>query len=108
MAKKRRTKLEEQYLSHVASLGCYACREHGLRDVEAEIHHKTGAGMGLKASDYESMPLCHPHHRTGGYGVAVHAGVAAWEAKYGTQDEMVERVQAEVLEIYGFEIPKSF
>lgn len=25
-------------------------------------HHKTGAGMSLKAHDRETIPLCHGHH----------------------------------------------
>jgi hypothetical protein len=39
--------------------------------------------MGLKSKDV--IPLCHPHHRTGGYGVAFHAGRKIWEKTFGTQ-----------------------
>ena len=39
------------------------------------------------------LPLCPAHHRTGGYGVAVHGtGRAAWQAQYGTWDELLDRV----------------
>lgn len=27
-----------------------------------EAHHKTGAGMGLRAHDHEAFSLCHWHH----------------------------------------------
>jgi hypothetical protein len=30
------------------------------------------------------------HHTNGGYGVALHAGQKAFEAKYGTESELLE------------------
>lgn len=87
MGRKTKTKAERDYMGVAASLGCFIC------GMPAEIHHKTGAGMGLKASNYDIIPLCHVHHRTGGHGVAVHAGTKTWEANYGTQDEMIKRVR---------------
>jgi hypothetical protein len=27
-----------------------------------DAHHKTGAGLALKANDRETIPLCHGHH----------------------------------------------
>lgn len=75
-------------MSKVAELPCAACGVHLV-----ELHHPTGAGMGLRASNYDVIPLCPKHHRTGGYGVAVHAGQKAWEEKYGTQAEMLARTR---------------
>lgn len=86
--KKTKTKAEREYLSAVAELGCFIC------GMPAEIHHKTGAGMGLRASNYDVIPLCPTHHRTGGHGVAVHAGTKTWEQNFGSQADMVKRVKA--------------
>lgn len=78
-------------MSRVASLGCIISNSDCCRGVE--VHHKTGAGMGLKSSNYDVIPLCANHHRTGGYKVAIHAGTKTWESIYGTQDELIERVK---------------
>lgn len=29
---------------------------------EVDAHHRTGAGMALKADDSKTFPLCHKHH----------------------------------------------
>lgn len=72
----------------MAALGCIVC---GL---PAEIHHlKFQTGIGRKAGPYDTIPLCPAHHRTGGYGVAYHAGPAAWEHTFGRQTELLERVR---------------
>lgn len=84
MSKKAATKEERAYMGKVAELGCLICMQ------PAEIHHKTGAGMGRKSSNYDIMPLCPRHHRTGGHGYAIHAGTKTWEAKYGPQDEHIK------------------
>ncbi|MBR2691808.1 MAG: DUF968 domain-containing protein [Aquamicrobium sp.] len=72
----------------MAALGCIICGG------PAEVHHLTGAGMGLKAANDNVIPLCPPHHRTGGYGVAVHAGTKEWERRHGTQAELLEKVRS--------------
>lgn len=82
---------EREYLSKVADLGCIICG--GI----AEIHHiRTGQGMGKKSTNFEVIPLCHFHHRTGNYGDAFHQGKKAFEAKYGTQEYLMQKV-AELL-----------
>lgn len=82
------TKAEKEYLNRVAELGCIICES------PAEIHHKSrGAGMGRKSSNYETIPLCHVHHRTGGYGVAIHEGLETFESIFGTEDELIQKVQ---------------
>jgi hypothetical protein len=50
----------------------------------------TGAGMALKASAFDTMSLCPQHHRTGGFGVAIHAGQRTWEQKCGLQDDFIK------------------
>jgi hypothetical protein len=86
------------YLNQVAELGCIVCRGLGFWGTPAEIHHiRAGQGMGQRASNTEVLPLCHHHHRTGGHGVALHAGQKTWEAAYGTERELLAEV-AELLE----------
>ena len=58
--------------AHLAKLRGTRCAAHGLRSVlkesdpcsgPVEAHHRTGAGLALKASDHEAFPLCQKHHR---------------------------------------------
>ena len=83
---------EKRYMARVAELGCIICGG------PAELHHPTGQGMWLRAKNTDVIPLCHPHHRTGGYGVAVHAGTKEWEKRYGTQWELVALVKEKLKE----------
>lgn len=85
--KKARTAAEKRYHARVAALGCMICGK------QPQLHHATGAGMGLKSSNYDVIPLCITHHLEGGYGMAIHAGTQEWESLYGTQDEMLEIVR---------------
>lgn len=79
--------IERQHLGKVAAIGCIICR------MPAEIHHvRTGMGMGQRNTNFNVIPLCHKHHRTGGHGVALHAGKKTFEAKFGTEKELLEKV----------------
>ena len=90
------TKSEKDYLNRLAALGCIVCRNEGLYGVAAEIHHiRDGQGMGQRGSHYETVPLC--ASRTGGYGIAFHAGKKAWEARYGTERALMEQALALVV-----------
>ena len=73
-------------LFRVADLGCIICRR------PAEIHHlRAGMGMGQRSADV--IPLCPEHHRTGGHGVAFHAGRKTWETQFGTETELLQETQ---------------
>ena len=88
MARKQPTKDEKAHLDAVARLGCLICR------APAEVHHvTTGAGMGQRASHYDTIPLCARCHRTGPVGVAIHAGKRTWEARHGSELQLLERVR---------------
>ena len=77
---------EREYLGKVAALGCMICK------MPAEIHHiRTGQGH-MRAKHTQVIPLCHRHHRTGGYGVAIHAGIKGWEENFGSELDMLEKV----------------
>jgi hypothetical protein len=80
-----KTKASRNHLSVAASYPCIICGAS-----EVELHHvSTGAGMGRKNPDCHVVSLCHIHHRTGGYGIAIHAGLKAWEDNFGKQSELL-------------------
>ena len=97
MAKKPPTVAEREYMGHAARLNCAA---RGCMDYPVELHHpRHGAGMGRRASHFDVIPLCPAHHRTGGFGVAIHAGQKTWEAKFGTEAELTKNTQHLVEEL---------
>lgn len=84
------TSAERQHMAKVAAIGCIVCDRLGYPDTPCELHHiRDGQGMGKRASHKEVIPLCHRHHRTGGHGVAIHAGRETWEAQFGTERELL-------------------
>jgi len=88
MAKKNPTKSERQHMRRVAELGCIIC------GAPAAIHHcRTGVGMSQRGSHHRTLPLCAEHHQTGGFGVAIHAGQRTWEARYGTEEGLLKKVE---------------
>lgn len=94
MSKKSRTREESRHLDAVAALGCIACRTLGHLDSPAEIHHiRSGQGLGQRASHAEALPLCPHHHRQGGHGEAFHAGKRTWQARFGTERELLAQVR---------------
>jgi hypothetical protein len=57
----------------------------------AEVHHRrSGTGGGAKASDFDTMPLCYPHHRD--HPGAFHVlGTKAFAKYYGvTEAELIK------------------
>lgn len=84
-------KADRDHMSLVALLGCMACRRLGYETPQVELHHINNGTMGKRASNKEVIGLCHTHHRTGGYSVAVHAGRKAFESAIGaTERELLE------------------
>ena len=93
MAKKP-NKLERERLQAVADMPCYACYIEG-REVAAEVHHiRSQTGLGLRPSHFATIPLCPEHHRTGK--LSVHLGKVEFEKRYGTQQEILEKVNREI------------
>ena len=79
---------EREHLAKVASLGCVIC---GLR--QTEVHHlRSGMGMGQRSSHFRTIPLCSKCHRTGGFGVAYHAGPREFQRNFGTEEELLKKV----------------
>jgi hypothetical protein len=90
--KKKASVAERKHLQDVASLGCVICKS------PCQVHHlRTGMGMGQRNSHYMTIGLCHYHHM-GAEGIH-HLGKRAWEAKYGTELELLEKVREELGEM---------
>lgn len=71
----RHEKADRIHLARVAELGCIVSKNLNLGETPAEIHLiRIGQGTSQRAAHRKSIPLCHTHHRNGGYGVAIHAG----------------------------------
>lgn len=89
------------HMGRVAELGCIACLNMGHPGTWAEVHHaRAFAGAGQRSSDFHTISLCPQHHRLGGSGVAVHAGIQSFERAHGTERELL----AQTLRLLGFNI----
>lgn len=99
MAKnKAATRAEKVIMSKIADLGCivdieitnqYGQKEQVRCCLPAELHHPRGdMGVAQRADHADVLPLCHKHHRTGGFGVAFHAGKTVWQSIFGTEQEL--------------------
>ena len=95
--KKEKTKAEKERLKTIAEMPCYACFQDGL-ETQSEVHHirslKLGSGIGKKTNFIYTIPLCVNHHRLGK--VSVHLGKVEFEKKYGTQEEILKKVNREI------------
>lgn len=78
---KRRRWQNEKYTRWVKAQQC-ACCQNPADDPHHLIGHGMG-GMGTKAHDLFVIPLCRAHHDE------LHADAVAFEAKYGTQPELL-------------------
>lgn len=86
---KAATAKEKKHLNKISSMGCIVCVNLNLGETPAEIHHIGNGTMAKRASNYEAIPLCHFHHRTGNSGEAVHAGRKSFEENFGTEQELL-------------------
>jgi len=90
------TKDEKRHLSRVAELGCIACYLQGTPGTPAEIHHpRAGTGAGRKASHFDALPLCPPHHRGTDHPrtPSIHLAKRAFIDRFGTEYELLELVR---------------
>ena len=94
MGKKKPKKLERERLATIGNMPCYACFIDG-RETNAEVHHiRSQTGLGLRPSHFATIPLCPSHHRTGK--VSVHLGKKAFIERYGTEKEILDKVNREI------------
>lgn len=90
-------KAEREHLSKVAEFGCIACYVQGTPGTPCEIHHpRAGTGLGLKASHFDAIGLCPPHHRgTAGLSVpSIHGSKNAFIEEFGTEAELLTFLKA--------------
>ena len=89
---------ERQHYDRISQSGCIVCNILGYGYSPTEIHHiRTGTGKGQKSHWSKAIGLCPTHHRLGGYGVAIHAGIKGFELALGmTELELLEK-QLELL-----------
>lgn len=80
---------EKYYWSMLAEIvGCIACRKDGVINNYVSIHHCEGRTK--KGAHMLVLPLCDRHHQTGGEDApSIHPWKARFEAKYGTQEELM-------------------
>ncbi len=76
----------KKYVRWVKSEPCCVCGG-GCCDPHHIIGHGKG-GMGTKANDLKTIPLCRIHHDE----IHGSAGVKAWEAKHGSQIDLWEKI----------------
>ena len=82
--KKKPTKAESDHMGTVAGLGCIICK------MPAHVHHLPVQG-GQK-DNFKVIPLCPLHHQHGNIGVAVHSGRRSFERNFGTELELLKKV----------------
>lgn len=83
--------MDKERAEGLVEIGCIVCLVHHKAQTQPMLHHLTGIkyrATGKKANDEHTIGLCHPHHQ-GREGVHV-MGMRPWEAKYGTQTELLE------------------
>ena len=94
MGKKRPNKIERERLATIGNMPCYACFIDG-KEVSSEVHHiRKHTGMGLRPSHFDTIPLCSGHHRTNK--ISVHLGKREFVERYGTEQEILEKVNREI------------
>lgn len=83
-------------LNELSEMGCVVCWREWRIVTPPEIHHLRGhpwSGAGQRASDEHTIPLCPHHHRHGAPGeVGYHQSPEQFEARYGTQAELLDYV----------------
>lgn len=91
---KGKTAREVEYHSRVASLGCILAIlkiPHQCKG-RTTVHH-CGTAMGCKKNHMKVIPLCWNMH-LGSDGIdGKHMSKRQWESKYGTEEELLDRVR---------------
>ncbi len=84
----------------LSEMGCIVCRNQGYGWTPTEIHHLKGSpwsGMGKRASDEHTIPLCAVHHRHSAAGeIGFHDSPAEFREQYGSQADLLLQVDSEI------------
>lgn len=99
---------EARFMDAIAGLGCIACKKDGFENLWGSIHHIDGRTK--PGAHFLVLFLCAGHHQAGtGENkslIAVHPDKARFEARYGTQRELLAEC-IEMLELQVVEITKG-
>ena len=86
------TKAERKYWDNLSEqVGCIVCRNLGLTNHYVSIHHIDGRTKKGCHGPKKVLPLCGPHHTTGGPGVAIHSYKARWVKQFGSEKDLAEQ-----------------
>ncbi len=88
---------ERRWLDAIVAYGCVACRIDGFGVVPPAVHHILRGGM--RMGHRFTLPLCDPGHHQGGEArgmVSRHPWKARFEAKYGGEDFLLRKIEAEI------------
>lgn len=95
------TKPEREWMYSISRLGCIICRIQGRGYVPAAVHHMLSGSR--RMGHLYSLPLCDPGHHQGAPRssgeVSRHPNKAEFEARYGTEEFLLEVTQRAVKEI---------
>lgn len=89
-------KLERKWMQRVAEYGCVACRMEG-NFRPAAVHHLVSGNK--RMGHLFTIGLCDPgHHKNGEHlgMISVHPYKARFEAKYGTELELLAKLKEEL------------
>lgn len=96
---------ESRFMDAIGSLGCAACWKDGIENHFASIHHIDGRTK--PDAHFKVLNLCAGHHQAGTGEdktlIAVHPDKARFEARYGTQMELL----AECIELINSGTPND-
>lgn len=84
-------KEERAWMQAITDMGCCVCYKLGYRGTPAVPHHITSGSR--RTSHLDTIPLCDPGHHQNGDGkrkISRHPNKAQFEAKYGTEEELLE------------------
>lgn len=92
------TKDEKKHYEKIVQHGCIACHVLGHGYSIPECHHiRTGTGAGRKSHWSLAIGLCPMHHRLGGSGIAIHAGIKSFESAIGMSEVELLNKQLDLL-----------
>lgn len=92
MGERAKTKSDIAWMDAICQYGCIVCQNEFSLFSPCSPHHTDGRTK--EDCHKKTIGLCGAHHQTGGEGVAFHAtGRKTWEAKYGTESELLAQLQ---------------
>lgn len=90
------TRAERSWMDWIVQYGCIACRLDGHAPRPTAVHHLVYGGR--RVGHLSTIPLCDPGHHQNGqqFGlISRHPWKAQFEAKYGTEEELLEFLRQE-------------